>query len=236
MTGYLDTSTVLDRQLLLQLGERLKRLRKLEGLSSVAMAQRVGISRTTLTAVEAGDMTPSMGTYLRVMSALGVSGDLALLASGTLQTGPVVQKASRRKVPQVSIAVNASEVGHDIQDLQSLMLHKEAVRLINRKPALILQALGTLDRWRGSPNNSSRFLWDEWSVILHRRDWRRALSNTRRGKELRQASPLPTILPPEVRTDVLAQIALLKKGVVLGKADAAGTIDSREEHRLRVPE
>jgi transcriptional regulator with XRE-family HTH domain len=236
MTAYSDTSTVLDRQLLLQLGERLKRMRKLEGLSSVAMAQRVGISRTTLSAVEAGDTAPTMGTYLRVMSALGVSGDLALLASGTLQTGPVVQKESRRKVPQVSIAVNASEVGHDIQDLQSLMLHKEAVRLMSSEPTLIEQALGTLDRWRGSPNNSSRFLWDEWSVILHRRDWRRALSNTRRGKELRQASPLPSILPPEVRADVLAQIALLKNGLVLGNTDTAETIDSREENGHREPE
>lgn len=235
MTAYSDISTVLDRQLLLQLGERLKRMRKLEGLSSVAMAQRVGISRTTLSAVEAGDTTPSMGTYLRVMSALGVSGDLALLASGTLQTGPVVQNASQRKVPRVSISVNASEVGHDVQDLQSLILHKEAVRLMTSKPALIQQALGVLDRWRSSPNNSSRFLWDEWSVILHRRDWRRALSNTRRGKELRQASPLPSILPPEVRADVLAQVALLKKGVVLGKTGTEETIDSREVHGLGDP-
>lgn len=230
MTAYSDTSTVLDRQLLLQLGERLKRLRKLEGLSSVAMAQRVGISRTTLGAVEAGDTTPSMGTYLRVMSALGVSGDLALLASGTLQTGPVVQKASQRKVPRVSVSVNASDVGHDIQDLQSLMLHKEAVRLMTSKAELVQQALATLDRWRSSPTNSSRFLWDEWSVILHRRDWRRALSNTRRGKELRQASPLPSILPPEVRADVLAQVAILKKGVLLGKAGTPEVIDSQEVH------
>lgn len=235
MTAYSDTSTVLDRQLLLQLGERLKRLRKLEGLSSVAMAQRVGISRTTLGAVEAGDTTPSMGTYLRVMSALGVSGDLALLASGTLQTGPVVQKASQRKVPRVSVSVNASDVGHDIQDLQSLMLHKEAVRLMTSKAELVQQALATLDRWRSAPTNSSRFLWDEWSVILHRRDWRRALSNTRRGKELRQASPLPSILPPEVRADVLAQVALLKKGVVLGKAGTPEAIESQEVHGLGGP-
>jgi transcriptional regulator with XRE-family HTH domain len=228
MTAYSDNSTVLDRQLLLQLGERLKRLRKLKGLSSVVMAQRVGISRTTLSAVEAGDTTPSMGTYLRVMSALGVSGDLALLASGTLQTGPVVKKASRRETSQVSIAVNTSNVGHDIQDLQSLMLHKEAVRLMSSQPTLVQQALCTLDRWRSDPSNSSRFLWDEWSVILHRREWRRALSNSRRGKELRQASPLPTILPPDVRADVLAQIALLKKGVVLGKSESEKTRDFPE--------
>lgn len=227
MPTYSDTTSVLDRQLLLQLGERLKRLRKLQGLSSVAMAQRVGISRTTLSAVEAGDLAPSIGTYLRVMSALGVSGELAILASGTLQTGHLVApKASRRTTPSLSVVVKASEEGHDVQDLQSLMLHKEAVRLIQSNPVLLQQALDNLERWRSSPNKHSRFLWDEWSVILHRRDWRRALSTSRRGKELRQASPLPTILPPEVRAHVLDQVSSLKKGLVLGPVAPAETKDA----------
>jgi len=73
-------SSVLDRQLLLQLGDRLKRLREAHGMSSVEMAQRVGMTRNTLRAIESGDPAPSFGNYLRVMSTLGVSGDLALLA------------------------------------------------------------------------------------------------------------------------------------------------------------
>jgi hypothetical protein len=56
---------------------------------------------------------------------------------------------------------------------------------------------------------------DEWSVILHRRAWRRALSHTRRSKELRQASPLTTVLPPEVRQRIIAEAQRLKKGVPL---------------------
>lgn len=217
MSTYSDTSTVLDRHLLLQLGERLKRLRKQQGSSSVAMAQRVGISRTTLGAVEAGDPAPSMGTYLRVMSALGVSSELALLGSGALQTGPSVGRAkSKLSAPPLSVVVSAADGAHEVQDLQSLMLHKEAIRLIQSDPALIQMATATLDRWRSSPDKRSQFLWDEWSVILHRREWRRALSNSRRAKELRQASPLPGILPPEVRDGVLAQIRSLKKGVALG--------------------
>jgi hypothetical protein len=68
-------------------------------------------------------------------------------------------------------------------------------------------------------------LWDEWSVILHRRDWRRALSRTRRGKELRQASPLPGVLPVDVRADVLAQVSALKKGVRLGILPGEGHED-----------
>src|SRR5438045_3327574 len=83
--SILENSTVVDRQLLLQLGDRLRRLRKAQGVGTVEMAKRVGISRTTLSAVEAGDPGPSMGTYLRVMSVLGIGGDLALLAGDTLR-------------------------------------------------------------------------------------------------------------------------------------------------------
>ena len=68
-----DASAVLQRQLLLQLGDRLRRLRKAQRLGTVEMARRVGISRTTLAAVEAGDPAPSIGTYLRVMAVLGAS-------------------------------------------------------------------------------------------------------------------------------------------------------------------
>ena len=70
------TTPLLERQLLLQLGERLRRLRQAQALGTVQMAQRVGISRTTLAAVEAGDPGPSIGTYLRVMSVLGIAGDM----------------------------------------------------------------------------------------------------------------------------------------------------------------
>src|SRR5262245_52823417 len=102
-----DSSTVLERQLLLQLGDRLKRLRKEQGLGTVEMAKRVGISRTTLAAVEAGDPGPSIGTYLRVMSVLGVSGELALLAGDTMQAPPPGSAAarSRRARPIVQVLV-----------------------------------------------------------------------------------------------------------------------------------
>jgi hypothetical protein len=45
---------------------------------------------------------------------------------------------------------------------------------------------------------------------------RRALSMSRRGRELRQASPLPSILPASRRAAVLEQVSALKKGVILG--------------------
>jgi hypothetical protein len=67
----------------------------------------------TLNAVEAGEPAPTMGTYLRVMSALGLAGDLALVATGEVAAEPVDAKAQGP----------ARSVPHDIQDLQSLLLH-----------------------------------------------------------------------------------------------------------------
>ncbi len=214
MPANAEITSVLDRQLLLQLGERLKRARLKKGLTTTEMAAQAGISRVTLSAVEAGAPAPTMGTYLRVMNVLGVSRDLALVASDALQP-PSTQLSAA--AGSNSVTVSTSDAQHELQDLQSLMLHEEAVQLMQKKPELIQQALDTLERWRASGDTHSRFLWDEWSVILHRRAWRRALSHTRRSRELRQASPLATLLPPEVRQRVLEQVRQLKAGVTLGE-------------------
>ena len=213
MPAASHVNSVLDQQLLLQLGKRLRHTRVKRGLTTVQLAQQARISRMTLSAVEAGSPAPTMGTYLRVMGVLGVSQDLALVASDTLQ-GTAAQRMDGKVFSNtVVVPVTPGDAPHELQDLQSLMLHEEAVRLLKSKPELIQQALDTLEGWRSAGDPHSRFLWDEWSVILHRRAWRRALSLTRRSKELRQASPLTTILPVEVRQRVLAQVQQLKEGV-----------------------
>jgi transcriptional regulator with XRE-family HTH domain len=214
----IDHHPLLERQLLLQLGDRLKRLRKAQGLSTVEMARRVGISRTTLGAVEAGDPGPSIGTYLRVMSVLGVSGELALLASDTLQPASPGSAAarSRRARPVVQVMVTADESRHRIQDLQSLALHEEAVRLVRADPHLLQQAEDVLQRWLRKGPSRSTSLWKEWQGILRAGQWRKVLGHTRRAQELRQASPLTAVLPRAARQSVLDQIGGLKKGVVLG--------------------
>jgi transcriptional regulator with XRE-family HTH domain len=223
--NLLDSSAVLERQLLLQLGDRLRRLRKAQGLGTVEMAKRVGISRTTLSAIEAGDPGPSIGTYLRAMSVLGVSGDLALLAGDALQPAPAGTAAarSRRARPVVQVQVSADEARHQVQDLQSLALHEEAVRLIRGDPALLALAQETVERWLASGNSRSATLWLEWQGILRDRQWRKVLGRTRRAQELRQASPLTAILPDDVRRSILDQVSALKKGVVLGDATPGGS-------------
>ena len=61
-------------------------------------------------------------------------------------------------------------------------------------------------------------MWREWQEILRKGTWRKVLGRTRRAQALRQASPLATVLPENVRQGILAQVRLLKNGVVLGDA------------------
>lgn len=213
-----EITLVLERQLLLQLGDRLKRLRKAQGVGTVEMAARAGITRNTLRAVEAGDPAPSIGTYLRVMSILGISGELALLAGDILQPPPADSAAarSRRAAPVVQVRVSADDTRHRLQDLQSLALHEEAVRLVKANPALVQQAQDTVRRWLATGNPRSASLWREWQSILGAGSWRKALGRTRHAQQLRQASPLVTILPEEARQRILQQVGDLKKGIVIG--------------------
>lgn len=215
-------SPVLHRQLLLQLGDRLRRLRKARKMTAVDMANRAGISRTTLYAVEAGDPGPSIGTYLRVMGELGVASDLAFLAGDLVHAAPADSAAARshRPAPQVQIVVRTDNRGHQAQDLLSLALHEEAVELVRANPKLLEEAKRTTERWIGAGNKQSHGLFLEWLKILQEAQWRKVLGRSRHAQELRQASPLPTVLPEEVRERILRDVSNLKKGVVVGHGGA----------------
>jgi len=149
-----------------------------------------------------------------------VAGELALLAGDALQPAPAGSAAarSRRSKPVVQVLVSADESRHQVQDLQSLALHEEAVRLVRADPALRRAAKDTLDRWLQAGNSRSNGLWLEWRDILRDGTWRKVLGRTRRAQELRQASPLVTVLPEQARQSVLAQVSNLKKGISLGDA------------------
>lgn len=112
---------VLDLLLLIKLGDRLKRLRKDQGLGVVAMAKRTGVSRTTLQSVESGDPAVSIGTYLTIMSVLGLQGELAFLTEDSLRNssiGLVPDPHQQRRGNQHVISIGESN--HRAQDLQSL--------------------------------------------------------------------------------------------------------------------
>jgi len=215
--------SVLDMQLLHQLGDRIKRARKARGLGTVVVAQQAGMSRTTLYAVESGDPNASMGSYLRVMACLGMSGELALLAADVMQPVQAGTAAgrSRRVRPTVQVTVSADTSRLQVQDLQSLALHEAAVRLVKADAALREQASGVLQKWLDAdPTSRSAPLWREWQQILQKGAFRRATGRSVHAQQLRQASPLTTVLPAGVRQSILSEVSQLKAGRVLGAQHA----------------
>lgn len=70
-----------EQRLLSELGERLSLARLRRKLSNAVVAQRAGISRSTLYKVEAGDPGATLGSYVRVLAVLGLENDLQALAA-----------------------------------------------------------------------------------------------------------------------------------------------------------
>lgn len=92
MPAHVDPPTLLEQTLLEQLGQRLARARQARKRPAAAWASALGISRNTLRAAERGDASVTIGTYLRILAALGVAGDLALLAADTEGATDVVSR------------------------------------------------------------------------------------------------------------------------------------------------
>jgi transcriptional regulator with XRE-family HTH domain len=65
---------------LASLGDRLRQARLRRAYAAETIAQRAGITRKTLGRVEQGDPAVALGIYARVLQALGLEADLALIA------------------------------------------------------------------------------------------------------------------------------------------------------------
>ena len=68
------------QRLLQTFGEQILHARLRRDLSTVQIAERAGISRTTLVKVEKGDESVALGQYFRVLIALGLAKDITLVA------------------------------------------------------------------------------------------------------------------------------------------------------------
>lgn len=199
-----DVVSVEDQLLLQAFGQRLRQHRRAKRLGTVDLAARAGISRNTLRCVEQGDPGTAIGTYLRVVSVLCLEVNLSLKDVSAGGGRPAEEE------PQ-ALPVVAEASGHFMQDVQSLALHREAVLRVKSDATLIARAQDVLAGWLAAGPSSTEALWLEWQDILASRTWRRVLAMTGRAQQLRQASPLLTVLHPEARQAILAQVAELKR-------------------------
>lgn len=94
---------------------------------------------------------------------------------------------------------------HRRQDLRSLDLHREAVRVLMAHPDRAGRALEVLDRWDRLGDPHSKPLRDEWRRIIEGQLWDLAVEDSDRGQQLRQASPLSFVLEAGVRDEIVAR-------------------------------
>lgn len=89
-------------RLLRGLGENLRLARLRRGFSTELVAERAGMSRTTLRAVEYGEPGVTLGSYANVLHVLGLHEDLSLVARDD-ELGRKLQDAklpTRRRAPK----------------------------------------------------------------------------------------------------------------------------------------
>ena len=67
-------------RILQELGENIKFARLRRNYTSMQVAERANISRNTLTSIENGSESVSIGAYFSVMTVLGLENDFLLLA------------------------------------------------------------------------------------------------------------------------------------------------------------
>lgn len=94
---------------------------------------------------------------------------------------------------------------HRRQDLRSLALHEQAVRVLRAQPERAERALQVLDHWETAADPASKPLRDEWRRIIENKLWELATEDSDRGQQLRQASPLGFVLDAATRSAILAQ-------------------------------
>lgn len=68
-----------------QIGSNIRNARKRRKLKMESLAEQSGISRPTLSNIESGNLSVSLGSYLSVLSALGLEKDMLRVAYNDTQ-------------------------------------------------------------------------------------------------------------------------------------------------------
>lgn len=97
-------------RLLVELGENVRLARKRRGLSALLVAERAGMSRPTLRAIERGDAGVTLGALANVLHSLGLERDLATVARAD-SVGRALQDAALTPKPRAATRKREPEHG-----------------------------------------------------------------------------------------------------------------------------
>lgn len=82
--------------ILAQVGEQIRLARLRRKISASLVAERAGVSRSTVWKIEKGDSSVAMGAYAKVLGAIGLQEDLLLIAKDD-ELGRILQDAELDK-------------------------------------------------------------------------------------------------------------------------------------------
>jgi len=110
--------TINQKSVLARLGENIKLARLRRKMSMRSMAERAGIAVSTLTNIEDGSPSVSLGSYLQVLSILRLEADLKLIADQDplgrqiQDAGLIVKKRAPKKKVVASVIDHVIDKGN----------------------------------------------------------------------------------------------------------------------------
>ena len=139
-TGYAPS----DKEIILRVGENVKKIREKKGLSLEDISQRTGFKAELLTEIERGEISPPLGTIIKLAKALDMK--MGYFVSGAEDLPYTIVRKNDRKLVSRYDAKKSDKYGYEFSSLAPFKKNRHMEPLIVRlEPSDIEEERSTHD-------------------------------------------------------------------------------------------
>ena len=139
-TGYPPS----DKEIILRVGENVKKIREKKGLSLEDISQRTGLKAELLTEIERGEISPPLGTIIKLAKALDMK--MGYFVSGAEDLPYTIVRKNDRKLVSRYNAKKSDKYGYEFSSLAPYKKNRHMEPLIVRlEPSDIEEERSTHD-------------------------------------------------------------------------------------------